>query len=64
VHLLAASQAAAALAGRTFVTPDDIVELAPAVLAHRLVLTPDAELEGFGTRDAIRVALSDVPVPR
>jgi MoxR-like ATPase len=64
VHLLAAAQAGAALAGRTFVTPDDVVELAPAVLAHRLVLTPDAELEGFGARDAIRVALADVPVPR
>jgi MoxR-like ATPase len=64
VHLLAAAQAAAALAGRTFITPDDVAELAPRVLAHRLVLTPDAELEGFSSSDAIRVAVADVPVPR
>ncbi|HTW12535.1 MAG TPA: MoxR family ATPase [Solirubrobacteraceae bacterium] len=64
VHLLAAAQAAAALEGRTFVTPDDVAALAPAVLAHRLVMTPDAELEGFRARDAIRVALAEVPVPR
>jgi MoxR-like ATPase len=64
VHLLAASQAGAALAGRTFMTPDDVAELAPAVLAHRLILTPDAELEGFKARDAIRVAMAEVPVPR
>jgi MoxR-like ATPase len=64
VHLLAAAQAGAALAGRTFITPDDVAEIAPSVLAHRLILTPDAELEGFTARDAIRVAMAEVPVPR
>jgi MoxR-like ATPase len=64
VHLLSAAQAAAALAGRAFTTPDDVAELAPSVLAHRLVLTPDAELEGFTARDAIRIAMADVPIPR
>jgi len=64
VHLLVAAQAGAALAGRTFVTPDDVAEIAPGVLAHRLILTPDAELEGFRARDAIRVAMTEVPVPR
>jgi MoxR-like ATPase len=46
------------------VTPDDVAEIAPSVLAHRLVLTPDAELERFTGRDAVRSAIADVPVPR
>jgi MoxR-like ATPase len=63
-HLLVAAQAAAAVNGRSFVTPDDVADAAPSVLAHRLVLTPDAELERFTAGDAIRVALGEVPVPR
>jgi MoxR-like ATPase len=44
VALLRAGRAAAAVDGRRFVTPDDIKSVAPAVLEHRLVLTPEAEL--------------------
>jgi len=64
VHLLAAARAAARLQGRAFVTPDDVAEMAAPVLAHRLVMTPDAELDRFGAREALRVALEEVPVPR
>jgi MoxR-like ATPase len=64
VHLLAASKAAARLAGRDFVTPDDVVGMAPAVLRHRIVLKPEAELERYRPDDAIRTAVSAVPVPR
>jgi MoxR-like ATPase len=64
VHLLAASRVAARLAGREFVTPDDVAAVATPVLAHRLVLAPEAELERYGTADAIRAALAAVPVPR
>ena len=64
VHLLGAARAAARLAGRDFVTPDDVAAMAPAVLGHRLVLTPEAELERFGPAQAIASALSSVPVPR
>jgi MoxR-like ATPase len=64
VHLLGAAKAAARLAGRDFVTPDDIAAMAGPVLRHRLVLTPEAELERFGTREAIAGALATVPVPR
>ena len=64
VHLLAAARAAARMRGRAFVTPDDVAEMAAPVLAHRLVMTPDAELERFGAREALRVALEEVPVPR
>jgi MoxR-like ATPase len=64
VHLLGAARAAARLAGRDFVTPDDVVRMAVPVLRHRLVLTPEAELERFSADDAVRTALSEVPVPR
>ncbi|MGI8810183.1 MAG: AAA family ATPase [Acidimicrobiales bacterium] len=64
VHLLAASKAAARLAGRGFVTPDDVVAMAPPVLRHRLLLRPEAELERYRPDDAVATALAAVPVPR
>ncbi len=64
MHLLAASKAAARLAGRDFVTPDDVAAMAPPVLRHRLILSPEAELERYRTDDAVRAALGSVPVPR
>jgi MoxR-like ATPase len=64
VHLLVAAKAAAALAGRAFVTPDDVAGLAGPVLQHRLVLRPEAELERYDAADAVRTALESVPVPR
>ncbi len=64
VHLLAASKAAARLAGRSFVTPDDVVAMAPPVLRHRLLLRPEAELERYRPDDAVATALAAVPVPR
>ena len=64
VHLLAAARAAARLAGRDFVTPDDVARMAPPVLRHRLTLRPEAELERFTADDAVRAALAAVPVPR
>jgi MoxR-like ATPase len=63
-HLLGAAKAAARLAGRDFVTPDDVSRMAAPVLAHRLVLTPEAELDRFRPADAVRTALAEVPVPR
>ena len=64
VHLLVAAKASAALAGRTFVTPDDVAGLAGPVLRHRLVLRPEAELERYDASEAIRMALEYVRVPR
>ncbi|MDO9410928.1 MoxR family ATPase [Patulibacter sp.] len=63
LHLLAAAQASARIAGRDFVTPDDVRAVAEVVLAHRLVLSPEAELEGTRDRDAVAAALATVPVP-
>jgi len=64
VHLLGAAKAAARLAGREYVTPDDVARMAVPVLHHRLVLTPEAELERFTADAAVRNALDAVPVPR
>jgi MoxR-like ATPase len=64
VHLLVAAKATARLAGRAFVTPDDVAAIAPPALGHRLILTPEAELERFGAADAVRAAIEAVPVPR
>ena len=64
VHLLAASRAAARLAGRAFVTPDDVVRMAAPVLRHRLLLRPEAELDRYRPDDAVASAVGAVPVPR
>ncbi len=64
VHLLAAARAAARLAGRAFVTPDDVIGMAAPVLAHRLVLRPEAELERVTPEAAVAAAIAAVAVPR
>ena len=64
VHLLACARAEAALSGRDYVTPDDVGTVAPAVLQHRLVLRPEAELDRYDAAAAVRTALGAVPVPR
>jgi MoxR-like ATPase len=64
VHLLAASRAAARLARRAYVTPDDVIAMAVPVLAHRLVLRPEAELERVTPQAAIGAAIAAVAVPR
>jgi MoxR-like ATPase len=64
IGLLAASQAAAAIAGRDFVTPDDVKGVADLVIPHRLIVAPDAEIEGISARDVVREILALLPVPR
>ena len=64
MHLLLASKALAALRGRGFVTPDDIRWLAGPVLKHRLLLSPDAELDGATTGEVLREVVASVEVPR
>jgi MoxR-like ATPase len=62
--LLRAARACAASAGRAFVTPEDVKEMAPVVLAHRVILQPDAELQGRTGAELIARAVQSVPVPR
>ena len=64
VNLLIASRAVAATRGRDFVMPDDVKELAPWVLRHRLQLQPDAEIEGVTADDVIREVLDSVEAPK
>lgn len=61
---LAAAKAHAAMEGRDFVSPDNIKFVAHPVLRHRLILTPEAELEGINTTQVINKLLGLVPVPR
>ncbi|RZQ61579.1 AAA family ATPase [Amycolatopsis suaedae] len=63
IALVRAGQALAATEGRRFVTPDDIKTVAVPVLAHRLVLTPDAELNQREAADIVGEALSATPAP-
>ena len=62
--LAAASRACAALAGRDYVVPDDVKELAVPLLAHRLVAAPSAEMEGLGTRTILERIVTEVDAPR
>ncbi|MCM3748724.1 MoxR family ATPase [Paenibacillus pasadenensis] len=64
IALLRAASAWALLEGRNYMTPDDIKEMALPVLRHRLLLTPQAELEGMTGESIIRQTLASVPVPR
>jgi MoxR-like ATPase len=62
--LLLASRAAAAIAARDFVTPDDIKAMALPVLEHRLILRPEFEIEGMTVAEVIQKILQQVAVPR
>jgi len=62
--LLRAARGCAAAEGRSFVTPEDVKKMAPVVLAHRVILQPDAELQGRSGGEIILRAVQSVPVPR
>ena len=62
--LMRAARIAAGLRGADFVTPDDVKEVAVQVMAHRLVLSPEAALEGESDVDIVRGLLADTLVPR
>ncbi|MFN2449892.1 MAG: AAA family ATPase [Candidatus Baltobacteraceae bacterium] len=64
VALLGAAQAAAAIDMRAYATPDDVKSVAPLVLAHRLLLQPQAEIDGVRTAGVVEEILSSVAVPR
>jgi MoxR-like ATPase len=61
--LVRAAQSRAAAEGRTYVVPQDVKAIAPAVAAHRLVLSPEAEVEGRRIDDLVDGVLASVPVP-
>jgi MoxR-like ATPase len=64
IALLKSAQVIAASSGRPFVTPDDVKPMAMAVLRHRIMLHPDAQLQGVTADDRITDILKTAPVPR
>ena len=64
VLLAGAARARAALAGRDYVVPDDVKALAPAVLRHRLLLSPAAEIEGKNTQALVVELVARTEAPR
>ena len=64
IAMLAAGRATALSAGRTFVTPDDIAEVALPALRHRVILSPEAEVEGKQVDGVLRELVKSVDVPR
>ena len=62
--LLEASRATAALEGRDYITPDDVKSLVGPVVAHRITLSPEAEMEGLALDDLLRRIFDQVEVPR
>jgi MoxR-like ATPase len=63
LSLQRAARALAASFGRAFVVPDDVKRVMPAVLEHRLILAPDAQLRGVTANDVVRAILASVAVP-
>lgn len=64
LNIMKASKAIAAMRGRNFVTPDDIHFVAYPVLNHRIILTPDKELEGYDSQSVVKSIMESIDVPR
>ena len=64
LQLMRAAKAQAAIAGRGYVTPDDIQELAVPTLAHRVMLSHEAHLGRRNVRDVVAAAVAEIPVPQ
>jgi MoxR-like ATPase len=64
IALLRGSKALAALRGKGYITPDEVLTLAAPVLRHRLLLAPESEVEGAAIDEVISSIVGSVPVPR
>lgn len=62
--IVKASKAFAAMRGRDFITPEDIIEVAPHVLRHRIILTPEKEMEGITADELIDLIIKSLEIPR
>jgi MoxR-like ATPase len=63
IALMRVAKARALVSGRDYVEPDDVKLVAPTVLAHRLILAPEARSSGLGAEDLVRSVLERTPVP-
>ncbi|TNJ45869.1 MoxR family ATPase [Tamlana fucoidanivorans] len=64
IAILKASKAFAAMAGRDFVTPEDIKRAAIPVLHHRVIVTPEREMEGVNSKQIIKQIIESTEIPR
>ncbi|MDG1914433.1 MAG: MoxR family ATPase [Crocinitomix sp.] len=64
LSMLKSAKAFAAIRGRDFVIPDDVQFVAPHVLNHRLIMTPEAEMEGMSIEELIKEIIHEIEVPR
>lgn len=64
IGILNGAKALAAMRGRDFITPEDVIYIAPAVLRHRIVLSPEKEMEGASPDDVILQIIQSIDVPR
>lgn len=64
IAIMNGSKAYAAIMGRDFVTPDDIKYIATAVMRHRIILTPEREMEGLTADRAVAQILENIEIPR
>ncbi|PKP16487.1 MAG: magnesium chelatase, partial [Bacteroidetes bacterium HGW-Bacteroidetes-23] len=64
IAILNASKGFAALRGRDFVTPEDIKEAAIPVLQHRVIVTPEREMEGITSKEIIQQIIESIEIPR
>ncbi|MFY7811685.1 MAG: AAA family ATPase [Flavobacterium sp.] len=64
IALLNAAKGFAAIRGRDFVTPDDVKDAAIPVLQHRVIVTPEREMEGLSSKEVIKQILESVEIPR
>jgi MoxR-like ATPase len=64
IHLMVSARCVAALEGRSFVTPDDVVRVLVPVVCHRLILAPEVELDGMSAAQVMGRISSTVEVPR
>ena len=64
IAIMDASKALAAIQGRDFITPDDIKKVAEPILCHRIILTPEREMEGFTSEKIVQQIVDGIEIPR
>ncbi|MEM9362274.1 MAG: MoxR family ATPase [Bacteroidota bacterium] len=64
IALMDASKALAAMSGRDFITPDDIKKVAAPILSHRIILTPEREMEGLTANQVVQQIVESIEIPR
>jgi len=64
IAMMLASKAAAAIEGRDFLIPDDVKSIAPPILRHRMILKPEADLEGVTPDQVVSEVVAGIAVPK